>query len=285
MNPRQSSRPSLPPGNSQETSPPACARRSIVLAALLAVSLPARGASAAGTHQKKETAPPDVALYCDPTLAPAMRQVGALFQARTGAPVAVLSAPPPLMLAQIERQTRDDVLVSLASAVEDGVSRGLLRLDTRFNGWRNRLVLAARAGEVSPFSATDPGALARSLGNGRFAVTDPTVAAAFDGPAVLGRLGLAPALAGKVVGAADTADVAFLVKTGAAQLGLLYLTDVRADSALAVAATLDSAAAPTTYATAMNRQAQSPNAQAFLDFLRTPEAAERLRAQGLETTA
>ena len=269
----------------QSSPPSAHGRRSVMLAALLTAALRAGPASAAGEAKGGGGAPPDVALYCDPTLAPAMRQMGALFKARTRAPVAVLSAPPTLMRAQIERHTRDDVLITLADSMDEAVSRGLVRLDTRFKGWRNRLVLAARAGEVSPAAASDPASLARSLRNGRLAVTDGTVAAAFDGPAVLDRLGLTPAVAGKVLGAANTSDVAFLVTTGAARLGLLYLTDVRADPTLAVVAMLDPAAAPTAYASGMNRQAQSPNAQAFLDFLLTPEAAELLRAQGLETTA
>ena len=265
----------------QEKSFPVCSRRSIVLATLLGAAMTAgRTAAAAGS-----SAPPDVALYCDPTLGPAMRQVGDLFEARAGAPVAVLSAPPSLMLAQIERNAYDDVLITLAGAMDEAVRRGLVEPETRRDGWQNRLVLAARAGEIPPVAAVDPAALARLLKNGRLAITDPTVAAAFDGAAVLDQLGLTTAVAGRVTGAADTADVAFLVKTGAARLGLLYLTDVRADPALAVAATLDPLPARTAYAAALNRQAQNPNARAFLDFLRTQEAIALLRGQGLETTA
>ena len=100
---------------------------------------------------------------------------------------------------------------------------------------------------------------------------------------MLDRLGLTSTVSGKVVGAANAGDVAFLVKTGVARLGVLYLTDVRADPALAVTATLDPTVASLTYSSAMSEKGKSPNSQAFLKFLRTPPAAQLLRAQGLET--
>ena len=173
--------------------------------------------------------------------------------------------------------------MTLSDAMDDAVRRKLVKSETRFDGWRNRLVFAARAGDVSPVSAIDPDSLTHLLGNDRIAVTDPTVAAAFDGRAVLDRLGLTSTASGKVAGAANTGDVAFMVKTGVARLGLLYLTDVRADPALAVAATLDPTVASLTYSSAVSEKGKSPNSQAFLKFLRTAPAAELLRAQGLET--
>lgn len=260
-------------------------RRSIMLSTLTAAAwLPGLTALAADKKAAgSDDASPDVALYCDPTLGPAMRQAGALFRAHAQAAVAVLSAPPPLMLAQIERQARNDVLLTLSDNLDDAVRRDLVRPETRIDGWRNRLVLAGRAGEVSPFLDISPDALRRLLGDSSLAVTDPTVSAAFDGAAILDQFGITPSSVGKVMGAADTADVAFLVKTGVARLGLLYLTDVRSDPALAVASTLHASEAPIRYAAAVSRKAKSPNAQAFLEFLRTPEIVQRLQAMGLET--
>ena len=83
--------------------------------------------------------------------------------------------------------------------------------------WRNPVVIAGLRG------AGD-----RSR---RFAVTDPIPASDIDGPAFLARLGLQPT---RVLGAVDTDEVAFLLTTGAAQAGLLHMTDVRADERLAV---------------------------------------------------
>jgi ABC-type molybdate transport system substrate-binding protein len=91
--------------------------------------------------------------------------------------------------------------------------------------------------------------------------------------------GLAPA--GQVMGAATTADVAFLLVTGAADIGLVYLTDVKADPRLTVLATLNADPALTHYSGAVNAKAVSPNAQALLNVMRSTAGSASLRAAGL----
>ena len=246
---------------------PVLTRRATVSLALLAAARPAAAANGRSDI-------PDVAISCDATLRPAVRRVGALFTARTRAPVHLFSAAPPLMLAQIERETQTDLLITLTQALDEGARRGLLMPGMRVDGWRNGLVIAARQG-----SGTD---LAKLLGAGRFAVTDPTIAATFDGAAVLARMGLSPPM----LGAANTGEVAFLLTSGAARLGLLQRTDVVADPALiGVAAVPDAAYAPIIYGAAAAVTSYSPNTRAFLDFLRTPRAREQLRAAGLDSAA
>ena len=132
-------------------------RRSVVLATMLSGAFVLRRASAADPPKTGgSAAPPDVGLYCDPTLAPVMHELGMLFKARNQAPVAVFSASPVQMLALIEHDAKDDVLMTLSDAMDDAVRRKLVKSETRFNGWRNRLVLAARAGDMSPVSASRP---------------------------------------------------------------------------------------------------------------------------------
>lgn len=211
---------------------------------------------------------PDIVVYCDPTLAHAMRDIGSLFDARNQAPVHVFSAPPTLMLAQLARHVQNDILVTETGWMDRAESEGLIQSGTRVGGWRNRLVIARQA--------------AAARADDVFALTDPTPAATVDGAAVIAAMGLKPA---RTLGVANSLEVAFLLDTGAASRGLLHLTDVRADPALAVAETVaDGAYPPIVYAAAMSRLASSPNALGFLAFLRSPEAAERLRADGLETT-
>ncbi len=126
----------------------------------------------------------------------------------------------------------------------------------------------------------------RLLGDGRFAATDPTLVETFDAPAVLARLGLADALTHRVIGAANTAEVAFLVRTGAARLGLMQRTDVLADPTLSVTWTVpDQAYAPILYGAGVAVTAASPNAQPFLDFLGSEQARSELANDGLERVA
>jgi molybdate transport system substrate-binding protein len=216
-----------------------------------------------------------VTVFCDPTLAPAFRALDGL----GGVKVAALSAPASLMLAQITRHTRSDVLFTLATAMDQAVAAGLVKPQTRIDGFCNTLVLAG-LGDRTTTPTDHPGLLAM-LATARVAVTDASPASGLDGRAVLAANQFAPP---NVLGAANTGDVAFLVTTGAADLGLVYLTDAKADPRLTVIATLSADKNLTDYAGAVNAKALSPNAQAFLNALRGP-AAGTLRSAGLTVAA
>ena len=243
---------------------------------LMSVTLPSSRAVAA------DDAPPDIGVACEPPILPAIRAVAEPFSDRTHTPVVVLAAPARLIVAQVQRQTRTDVLI-LPSAAMDEVSRhGLIRPETRRSVARNPLVFAALRGFGQVPADTD--ALLRQLGDARLTTTDPTLAATFNGTAALDRLGLLQPLGGRLMGAADAGDVAFLLQTGAARFGLLPQSVVRADPNLVVALVTDpDRLPPDRIEAALNHAAQSPGAQAFLDFLATPQAVARLLAAGLET--
>jgi molybdate transport system substrate-binding protein len=217
-----------------------------------------------------------VTVFCDPTLRPAF----AALDGAGGVQVAALCAPAPLMLAQMTRHARDDVLFTLSTAMDQAVAAGLVRAETRVDGFCNTLVLAGLADRVS--APADNAGLSALLSAARVAVTDATVASGLDGRAVLAANFSAPPLL--VNGAANTLDVAFLVTTGAAELGLMYLTDVQAEPRLTVIATLKADPKLTNYAGAVNAKAVSPNALAFLQSLRA-SAAPALRAAGLTVAA
>jgi ABC-type molybdate transport system substrate-binding protein len=67
-------------------------------------------------------------------------------------------------------------------------------------------------------------------------------------------------------------------------LSVLYRTDVAADPNLSVAAALPDATPAPTYAAALSMSVNSPNTRAFLDFLKSPQARDKLGADGLEVT-
>jgi ABC-type molybdate transport system substrate-binding protein len=201
-----------------------------------------------------------VTVFCDPTLAPALRGAGR----GAGYEVAVLCAPAPLLIQQIIRHTHNDVLVTLGTAMDQAVAANLVLPATRMDGFSTSLVLAFH------------GAFNGILAGARFAVTDPTTASGLDGRAILAANGLSPA---RVQGVATTQDAAFLLTTGAVDIALLYLTDVMADPRLGVLQVLKAPVAVQTYAAAVNAHAYSPNAGAFIALLR--QSAQALAAQGL----
>lgn len=224
--------------------------------------------------------PPGVTVFCDPALGPAMRSLDRISRVQAGAPVSVLSAPATLMLAQLQRHTRNDVLFTLSGAMDLAIQLRLVRPETRIGGFTNPLVLAGLKDRGA--AAGDKASLPDMLAGARIAVTDDTVASGLDGRAVLGANGLTEAAGNRVTGAANTADVSFLVTTGAADIGLVYRTDVLADPRLAVLAPLEAGPALTNYVAAVNAKAVSPNARALLEVMRSPAGNAALRAAGLE---
>lgn len=224
--------------------------------------------------------PPGVTVFCDPTLAPAMRAFDPIARAQAGAPVAVLCTTAAGMLAQIERHTRNDVLFTLSNAMDQAVQSGFVVPSTRVDGFSNMLVLAGLAGRYTP--PAQPATLQTLLSGAVIAVTDNTPAAGLDGRAVLAANGLT---AGQVQGTANTADAAFLVTTGAADIALLYRTDVWADPRLAVLAELTADPALTNYSAAVNTKAVSPNARILVKLIGSSTGTAVLRDAGLGVLA
>jgi molybdate transport system substrate-binding protein len=224
--------------------------------------------------------PPGVTVFCDPTLGPAIRSLDGVSRAQAGAPVSVLSAPAMSMLAQLQRHTRNDVLFTLSSAMDLAVKLGRVRPETRIDGFANPLVLAGLVGH-GPVPTGNAGLPSMPVG-AKLAVTDNTVASGLDGRAVLDANGLTQAAGNRVMGAANTTDVVFLITTGVVDVGLVYLTDVRAEPRLTVLATLTADPALTNYSGAVNKKAVSPNAQALLNVMRGYQGQTVLRDAGLE---
>jgi ABC-type molybdate transport system substrate-binding protein len=229
----------------------------------------------AATAVRAEGWATDVGVYTEPTLAPAIGAAGRLFTARHGPGVAVLTAPAPLLLAQIQHNSAHDLLIVPSAFMDEAAKRDYVQPGTRHDAWRNRLVIATAAG-VAPNKTNS---LTDMLAGGPIAITDPTQASTLDGHAVLDTLGLTASA--HVLGVANTGDAVFMVTTGAARFALVYLTDVRANRGLVVAATLD-AVPPVTYSVALNPHPPSRNAQGFLDFLGTGPVVAGLREAGLE---
>jgi ABC-type molybdate transport system substrate-binding protein len=177
-------------------------------------------------------------------------------------PVAILSAPAALMLAQIVRHTHNDVLFTQSGAMDRAVAMGLVLPATRRDGFTVPLVLAGRAGAAPPR---------------RIAVTDVTDACPLDGRALLAANDIS---APTIIGTATTADAAYLVTSGAADAALITATELRAEPRLALLATLAAPAALTSYAAAVNAHAYSAEAGPFCAWLASDAARPALTQAG-----
>jgi molybdate transport system substrate-binding protein len=182
------------------------------------------------------------------------------------------------MVQQLIRHTRNDVLVTLQTVMDDAVAAGVVAPASRVGGFTTTLVLAGPQGAAPVGQAGLQALLTKSL----VAVTDDTPAANLDGRAILAANFLA---APNVQGVANTEDAAFLVTTGAADFALIYMTDVLADPRLMVMATLTAPPALTSYAAAVSKAAFSPNAQALINLMNSQAGIARLAAAGVKVSA
>jgi ABC-type molybdate transport system substrate-binding protein len=122
-----------------------------------------------------------------------------------------------------------------------------------------------------------------SIVTGRIAVSDATPGSDIDGPAILRNLKLAPRT---IWGVIDTDEVAWLLLRGEVDLGLLHMTDIRANPGLEVIATVpDSAAPPILYSIAVTKLSRRPHPEAFIAALIAPDGGALLRQAGLEVVS
>jgi molybdate transport system substrate-binding protein len=239
----------------------------------LSVFLPMAGAAA-----HADDFPPDLVVFCEPTLRPVLVEIGGLWQSRTGTPVRVIAAPTLLLIEQLSHHIRSDLIVAQGDPAQ-ATERQLIKPETRFDAWRNRLVVAQKVGQPAN---SWPAALRE--GTGRIALVDAALAA--EGSATqkaLEAAGLQDATVGRTIGTADTEEAAFLLATGAARFAVIEATDLAADPTLASAGMPDAETyLPIRYWIAQTSAAVSPDTAKFEAFLRDKPAQEIARRNGLE---
>ncbi len=223
---------------------------------------------------------PDVVVYCEPTLRPAVAEIAERWRQSSGVPVHIFSSPTWAMLEQVGHRARGDLIIGEGEAnADDAAGRGIIKPETRHDLWRNRLVVAAlKDGKGAS------GDLKTLVGIGPIAIVDPPVGlAGEDGRQALTALGLWPDVESHAAGVIDTADAVFLLRQHKAALAVIYATDVAATAALAVAAPLpEDGYPPILYWVAETHNVLSPETAAFAAYLRQAPAQEIARTDGLE---
>jgi molybdate transport system substrate-binding protein len=240
----------------------------------LLLTVPALPLAALATPARAETT--DLILNCDPALAAPMAAAAQLFAKTHGVLVNIFPTPPGLILPQIARHIQNDMVITSSAAIGDAVAATTIAADAPRGGqWRNRLVIARRAGAT------------QSVVTGRIAVPDATPGSDMDGPAILRKLNLGPRFIwGGVWGVIDTDEVVYLLLRGQVDAGLLHMTEIRANPGLEVIATVpDSAAPPILYSIAVTKLSRRPHPEAFIAFLMAPDGVAVMQTAGLEVVA
>ena len=162
-----------------------------------------------------------------------------------------------------------------------GQQKGLIKPDTRANLLGNRLVLVAP--KDSSISVSSPGFdLAALLKGGRLAMGNvDAVPAGKYGKAALEKLGAWDGVKDKIAQAESVRAALLLVSRGEAPLGIVYQTDAASDPTVKIVGTFpENSHPPIIYPIALTKDSTNPDAQAFLNYIRSPAARPAFERQG-----
>ena len=164
----------------------------------------------------------------------------------------------------------------------------LVAAGTRTDLLGNALVLVSPKSE--PPRKIDIGAnmpLAKMLGDGRLALGDPEhVPAGLYAKASLEKLGVWDQVKDKIASGQDVRAALAFVERGEAPLGIVYATDAIASSKVwEVGIFPDNSHPPILYPVALVAGKETPEAKAFLDYLKGPKARAIFDKYGFRTGA
>jgi molybdate transport system substrate-binding protein len=219
----------------------------------------------------------NVTVFAAASLKEAMDEQARQFEAGTGNKVLISYAGSNSLAKQIEAGAPADVFVSADLDWMDYTDqRRLLRADTRFNLLRNTLVLIAPASSNTALKIAPNFALAAALGNGKLSMANPdSVPAGKYGKSALEKLGVWASVQDKVARGENVRSALAFVSRGEAPFGIVYATDALADKSVKIVDSFPpDSYPPIIYPAALVAAGKSPAARSFLDYLRTPAAAQ-----------
>jgi len=258
-------------------------RRAAWIALVLALLPGFGGPAAADTAASRE-----VLVYAAASLTDVLNRIGGAYTRDHLTLVKFSFAGTPVLAKQIESGARADVFISADEDWMDYVDeRKLIEHGSRVDLLGNRLVLIAPA-ESTVALTIEPGfRLLEALGvSGRLSLADPSsVPAGRYAKAALTTLGVWRGVANRIAASENVRTALVYVARGEAPLGIVYLTDARADTRVRVVDTFpESTHPPVTYPAALVAGASGDGAE-FLAYLRSDAAAAEFRKAGFDVTS
>ena len=242
------------------------ARRPVALLALLA-SLVSSGVAATE---------PRAALIVDgaASLTDSLQRIGEQFTAATHIPVKFSFAASSALARQIDAGAPADVFFSADPDWMDYLEqRHLIRNESRRNVLGNRLALVAPADSKLVLRIEPHFALRAALGPERLATGDPDVVPVGRyARAALTSLGVWDEVAARLVRAENVRSALMFVARGEVPLGIVYETDARVDPKVRIVDLFPAETHPPIIYPAALTSTAAPDAERFMQFLRTPAA-------------
>jgi molybdate transport system substrate-binding protein len=248
------------------------------LALLVAAGLASTAGALPAVAQGK-----DVVIFAAASLKNALDDIAGQWQRETGKKVVVSYAASNTLIKQIEQSAPADIFISAdLDWMDYGQQKDLIKPDSRSNLLGNRLVLIAPK-DSSVSANIQPGFdLAALLKGGRLAMGNvDAVPAGKYGKASLEKLGVWDSVKDKIAQAETVRAALLFVSRGEAPLGIVYQTDTAADPGVKIVGTFpENTHPPIIYPVALTKESANADAQAFLNYLRSPAARAAFERQG-----
>ena len=252
---------------------------SLVAAAALALAALSSGTAAA---QEKLT------VFAAASLKNALDGVAAAWMRDTGKETAISYAGSSALARQIEQGAPADLFISADLDWMNYLSeKGFVEKATEVRLLGNRIVLVAPAGSDVSVGIVPGFDLAGALDGGRLAManTDAVPAGKY-GKAALEALGVWASVEESVAQAENVRAALALVAMGEAPLGVVYRTDAAAEPRVKVVGAFPKDThPPIVYPAAVLAESNNPDAEAFLDYLRSAPAKSLFEEQGFTVLA
>lgn len=240
--------------------------------------------SAVGPAPQAAAQGKDVVILAAASLKNALDEASAAWTRQTGKTTRISYASSAALARQVEGGIPADIFISADVPWMDYVAeRKLIKPASRFDFLGNQIVLIAAKDSRIDLEIDKGFNLRGALGNdGRLAMGNvDAVPAGRYGKAALEHLGVWPSVSDRVAQAENVRMALTLVSRGEAPLGIVYTTDAASDPAVRIVGTFPAASHPAIiYPMALLSISTSPDAQAFVDYLKTPAAKPFFEKQG-----
>jgi molybdate transport system substrate-binding protein len=230
----------------------------------------------------------DVLVFAAASLKNALDEVAAQWQRETGRKVKISYAASNTLIKQIEQGAPADMFISAdLDWMDYGQQKNLIKPDTRSNLLGNRLVLIAPKDATQSVNIQPGFDLAALLNGGRLAMANvDAVPAGKYGKASLEKLGAWNGVKDKIAQAESVRAALLLVSRGEAPFGIVYQTDAASDPGVKIVGTFpESTHPPIIYPIALTKETTNADAQAFLNYIRSPAARPAFERQGFTILA
>ena len=225
----------------------------------------------------------DVVVLAAASLKNALDAASAVWTRETGKTAKIAYAASSALARQIEAGIPADIFISADIPWMDHIAeRELIKAPSRSDFLGNQLVLVAPRDSKIDLRIEKGFGLRTALGDGRLAMGNvDAVPAGKYGKAALEALGVWRSVADRVAQAENVRMALTLVSRGEAPLGIVYRTDAASDPNVRIVGVFpDGTHPPIVYPMALLRTSTNPDAQAFVDFLKSPKARSFFEKQG-----